>query len=222
LGTVHDGVTAVEAEWVLQRIQALTGHFIATIRDPTPSLQKHSWAKIAIRVPPIAWAGGRAASAEDTLVIAVQILAILLRLQPLARSRRGRLRLNPGLNRSVLREKLSEVRYQVFYHWHVRERVDLHVTLNIVAMTRASKRISSPDIHRAGAAHALAAGAAESQRRIDFILDLDKYIENHRPTLGHADLVGVEAWSLTIVGIPTINVKATQIPFTRRRPPGLT
>ena len=49
------------------------------------------------------------------------------------------------------------------------------------------------DVHGAGAADALAAGAAEGQRRIDLVLDPDQRVEDHRPAIVAVDVVGVDA-----------------------------
>ena len=61
----------------------------------------------------------------------------------------------------------------------VRKRVDLGV-LGLVALdaAKASERVLSVDVHRARAADTLAAGATESECRVDLILDLDECIED--------------------------------------------
>ena len=43
------------------------------------------------------------------------------------------------------------------------------------------------------AADAFAAGAAEGQRRVDLVLDLDQRVQNHRAAGVHVDVVGVGA-----------------------------
>ena len=44
----------------------------------------------------------------------------------------------------------------------------------------ASKCVSSVDVHRTASADAFSARTTKSQRRIEFILDFDKSIKNHR------------------------------------------
>lgn len=45
------------------------------------------------------------------------------------------------------------------------------------------------DIHGAGAADALPAGAPERQRGVHFVLDLDQRVQNHRPTVIQVNLI---------------------------------
>src|SRR5712691_3371792 len=67
LGAVHDGVAAIEPERVLEPVEALAGALIAAVGEPAIGLQQDRRAEIAVLVPPIARAGGRAAEAEDAL-----------------------------------------------------------------------------------------------------------------------------------------------------------
>ena len=63
-------------------------------------------------------------------------------------------------------------------------------------------------VHRAGAANALAAGAAEGQRRVDLVLDLDQRVEDHRPAVVEIDLERVVARILAAVGIVAVDLEA--------------
>src|SRR5215472_11102578 len=67
LGAVHDGVAAVEPERVLERVQALAGHLVAAVGDPAIGLQEDRRTQVAVAVPPVARARGRAAETEDAL-----------------------------------------------------------------------------------------------------------------------------------------------------------
>ena len=71
----------------------------------------------------------------------------------------------------------------------------------------AGERVAAVDVHRAGAADALAAGAAEGQRRIDLVLDLDQRVQDHRPAGVEIDLVGVGARVLPVVRVPAIDAE---------------
>ena len=53
--------------------------------------------------------------------------------------------------------------------------------------------LSAADVHRATAADSLAAGAAERERGIDLVLDLDQRVENHRAAGVHVHFIGVHA-----------------------------
>ena len=87
---------------------------------------------------------------------------------------------------------MGEVGHQVLHHRHMRQRVDRDVALHLVDRLEAGQRVGAVDVHGAGAADALAAGAAEGQRRVDLVLDLDQRVENHRPAGVEIDLVGVD------------------------------
>src|SRR5712671_6396517 len=54
LGTIHDGVAAIQAKRILERVQTFTRCLIASIDDPAVGGQERSRAKIAFAVPPIA------------------------------------------------------------------------------------------------------------------------------------------------------------------------
>src|SRR5690606_18866711 len=105
LGAVHDGVAAIEPERVLEEIQPLARRLVAAVGDPAPGVQQRRRTHVAIAIPPPAGAGGRAAGAEDALVIAVKPVPVFDGLAPLGlRRRRGGL--EPGHDRRVLREEV--------------------------------------------------------------------------------------------------------------------
>src|SRR4029077_4999621 len=92
LGAIHDGVAAVEAERVFQIVEPLAGRLVARIDDPALRLQQRRRAEIALGIPPIARARGRAAGAQDAFVEAVELGPVLVALPPfLLRRRRHRL-----------------------------------------------------------------------------------------------------------------------------------
>src|SRR5205807_4943607 len=78
LGAVHDRVAAIEPERVVEPVEALAGPLVAAVGEPAIGLQQHRRAEIAVLVPPVARAGGRAAEAEDALPQAVELCAFLL------------------------------------------------------------------------------------------------------------------------------------------------
>lgn len=88
-------------------------------------LHKNSRAKIFGSVPPIRWAWSRTTSAQNTLVKAVQLGPVFYRLQILGSNfSRFILTLQPWLNRRILLVKIGHVRYQIFHHVHMRQRID--------------------------------------------------------------------------------------------------
>src|SRR5262245_48055187 len=90
LGAVEDGVAAVEAEGILEVVEPFTGRLVAAVDQPALRLQQDGRTEIAVAVPPIARARGRAAGAQDALVEAVELDAIGVALSPLLLGRGGR------------------------------------------------------------------------------------------------------------------------------------
>src|ERR1700722_20548842 len=82
LRAVHDGVAAIEAEWILEIIEPLALRLITGVDKPAIGLQQDRRAEIAVAVPPVARAGRRAARAQDALVEAADLRPVLRRLQP--------------------------------------------------------------------------------------------------------------------------------------------
>jgi hypothetical protein len=78
VGAVHDRMAAVEAEGILELVEALAGGLVAAVDNPTIGGQQGGGAEEAIAVPPIARAGGGAASAQDTRRRAVDLLLFFL------------------------------------------------------------------------------------------------------------------------------------------------
>src|SRR3546814_16479542 len=67
--------------------------FVAAVGEPAIGLEQDRGAQELVAVPPIAGAARRAASAQDAFVQAVELFAVLGRLQSLLAARRRR----PGL-----------------------------------------------------------------------------------------------------------------------------
>src|SRR5688572_12135810 len=77
VGAVHDRVAAVEAERILELVEPLALHLVAAVGEPAIGLEQDGGAEEAVRIPPIARAGRGAAGAQDALVQAVQLGAVL-------------------------------------------------------------------------------------------------------------------------------------------------
>src|ERR1700674_3947791 len=71
-GAVHDRVAAVEAERVFELVEALASPLVAAVGDPSIGLQQHRRPQIALAVPPVARAGGRAAETQNAFPEAVE------------------------------------------------------------------------------------------------------------------------------------------------------
>src|SRR3954467_3456909 len=72
LGAVHDGVAAIEPERILEIVEPFAGGFITAVLDPAVRLQQRRGSQIALAVPPVARAGGRAAGAQNTFIKTVE------------------------------------------------------------------------------------------------------------------------------------------------------
>jgi hypothetical protein len=95
---------------------------------------------------------------------------------------------------------MGEVRYQILDHFHVRQRGDPHFAFAILDRGGAGEAVLAVDVHRAGTANALAAGAAEGQRGILLVLHLDQRVEHHRATFVDIDLESIVTRILTLSG----------------------
>src|SRR5262249_61431419 len=75
LGAVHDSVAAVEAERVLEIVEALPGRLVAAVFEPAVGLKQRGGCEEALRVPPITPAGRRAAPRQGAFGEAGGLLA---------------------------------------------------------------------------------------------------------------------------------------------------
>src|SRR3546814_1910391 len=67
--------------------------------------------------------------------------------------------------------------------------------------------VRAVDVHRARSANALAARAAESERRILIGLDLDQRVEDHRPAIVEINLENVVAGIFARIGIVAVDLE---------------
>ena len=91
-------MAAIEAERVFEIIEAFSRAFVAAVDQPAIGLQQNGGAEIAVAVPPIARAAGRAAETQNTFIQTVELGAVFRRLQAFAVGRRRGDGLDPGFD----------------------------------------------------------------------------------------------------------------------------
>lgn len=74
---VENGVAAVEGHAVVEGCAALGGALVARVGEPAVGLEEDGGAEVLLGVPPVRGARGGAAGAEDALVEAVELVALL-------------------------------------------------------------------------------------------------------------------------------------------------
>src|SRR6185437_6645009 len=188
---VENRVTTIQPKRILQCVEAVPSGLIAAVRQPTPSLQQCCRPQKALPIPPVARTSGRAAEAQDALVVPIELLAILDRLNPFALGR-WRWCFQPRLDGSVLRQHVGEVGHEILDHVEVRKWIDRGATVGLLDKTRTREPVRTVDGHCARPTYPLAAGAAERQRGINLALDPNEGVENHRPAIVQIDLEGVQ------------------------------
>ena len=204
-------MAAIKPERVLEIIEAVACRLIPAVVHPAVGLQQDRRTKIPVRIPPVAGAGRRAAGAKDALVEAIQLLAILPRLLPLGRRHR-RVGLQPRLDRPQLGVEVRHVGNQVLDDGHVRQWIDFDRALHVIHRAEARERVRAVDVHRAAAAYAFAARAAEGQRRVDLALDLHQRIENHGAARGAIHPVSIHMRVLAVIRIPPVDLELLPVP----------
>lgn len=109
-------MAAVERHRVLETLLALVGVGVTRVGDPAVSLHEDGGAEVLVLVPPVRRARGGAARAENALVHAVELLAVLLGLVELLGG--GVVVLEVGLDALVLLVEEGEVGDEVLDDVH--------------------------------------------------------------------------------------------------------
>src|SRR5450631_4530268 len=78
LGAIHDGVAPVQAKRILQLIETLAGRLVAAVDNPPVGRQQRRRTEIAVTVPPVARATGRATGAQNAGRRPIDLFLILL------------------------------------------------------------------------------------------------------------------------------------------------
>ncbi len=116
----------------------------------------------------------------------------------------------------------GQVRDQVFHHrlrGQGRNRDD--AARQFVEALGAGNRVLAGNIHGAGAADAFTAGAAECQRRVDIVLDVEQHVQDHCAGAIHVHPIGVPAWITALFRAVAINPELAEIGRALRLRPGL-
>src|SRR3546814_16349027 len=74
VGAIHDGMATEQTVWIFKVIQTRTGGFIAAIDNKAIGLQQAGGAHELVGVPPERRAGRRAASTQNALVQAGELV----------------------------------------------------------------------------------------------------------------------------------------------------
>jgi hypothetical protein len=212
LGAVHDGVAAVQGEGVLKSMATLGSELVSAINHPAVSLHQDGGSEVLVRVPPVRGARCGTASAKNTLVKTIQLLAILNRLQVLTFGL-GSLLLQERLNRLVLSIKLCQIRNEILDNVGVGQGVDLCGFAVNLDFANASQGVTTTNVHGAGSADTLAARATEGQGGIDLVLDFDQCIKDHGSAVLHVDLVRLQLGLLSrLVRVPSVDLEGLDLP----------
>ena len=108
---------------------------------------------------------------------------------------------------------MRQIGDKVFYHWHMRQRInfDSSPVFDFVHPVDTGQCVDPVDVHRAGATNPFAARAAERERRVDLVFDLDERIEDHRTAVVHIHEIRVNAGVFPIVRVPAIDIKLAKV-----------
>ncbi len=203
-------MTTKQAIGILQVVEPLSRSLVAAVGDEPIGLQEAGRTHELVRIPPERRAGGRAARAQDALVQAVELLALLGGLQPLLFRRRVFVD-QIGLHRVVLLEELSHVDDQVADHRQPGQRPQFDGLLQVAQLGDAGEPILAVDVHGVRAAHAFPARTPQAQAVV-LLLDTHQRIEQHAVMRIERDLVVPHRGSFVLVRVVAENPEAHASP----------
>jgi len=234
LRAVHDGVAPVELEGVVEVVEALLRHRVPGVLDPPVRLHENGGSEVLVGVPPIGRTGGRAAGAEDTLVHAIELGPVFLRLKefslkfgipvcpgfgPLRFVGLVFGRLQPRLDGTVLFVEIAHVRDQILENVHVREGIYLGCRLGVVVdVCETGEGVASLDVHGAGSADSFSAAPTKGETRVLLFLDVNVGVEDHRTAIVEVDRIRAEVWLLVVLfRVPSIDLEVLDSLYGRCR-----
>mmetsp|Transcript_1446 Transcript_1446/g.2907 ORF Transcript_1446/g.2907 Transcript_1446/m.2907 type:complete len:247 (-) Transcript_1446:109-849(-) len=198
-------MAAVHLPGVVKLGDTLLGVLVTRVDDPTVCLHEHGGSKVLLAVPPVRRARRGAARAQNALIHAIDEQALLLGLGVLLAL--GVCGANePGLDRFVLCVEVGHVHDQVLHHIHVRQGSDGDLGRVLVHLAEAGKGVASVDVHSAGAADTLAAGATQREGGVHLVLHLQQNVKHHGPAVVHVHIVNLHAGLATLLlGVPPVD-----------------
>ena len=179
LGAVHDGVTTVQLEGIVQLGETFLSLAITAVLNPTVGLHEYRRSQVLVGIPPVTRTRSAATSAENAFVHAIQFGAIFNGLQVLALAfLLGFLGLQPRLNAAVLLVEIAHIWDQILDHVHVGKRVNLGglAFVFLVNVGEACKSVDSINVHGARTANSLTAGASKGEGRVLFVLNFQERV----------------------------------------------
>lgn len=84
LGTIHNGMTAIQLERIIQVLESLLSGGIPGIGNPSVGLHQDGRSEVLVGTPPVGRTGGGTAGTEDAFVHAIEFGPILFGLEELA------------------------------------------------------------------------------------------------------------------------------------------
>ena len=168
--------------------------------------------EIGLRVPPVTRARGATASTKNAFIHPIQLSPVALALRNLLPGcGRWVFPLQPGLDRLILVIKIGHVHHQILNHKHVGQRRDSTGSRPSINLSQAGQPITAIDIHGTGPTDPFSARPPEGEGRIDLVLDLNKGVQNHGPTLFEVDLVVFELRLLRVARVPPVDLERLEI-----------
>ena len=168
LGAVHDGMTPVELEGIVELGETFLGMIVTRVLNPPIGLHKDGRSEVLVGIPPVRRARRRAASAEDALVHTVKLGPVLSTLEVFGLTVCLALGiLEPGFDGAVLFVEVTHVGDQVLHDVHVGEGVDFGGLAGSVAgalrfdVAQTGQGVGTVNVHGARAADTLTAGTTE-------------------------------------------------------------
>lgn len=205
-------MASVQGHGVVEHVLSHLDCLVSAVDQPTVGLHEDGWAEVLLLVPPVGWAGGGAAGAQDALVQTVQLLTVVDALQDLLAVGWEVLSVQVWFYGLVLLVEVCQVGDKVPDDVHVWQRVDLGLLgLVLVDLAQTGKGVAAANVHGTGAADTLSAGSSEGQRGILLVLDLQQRVQDHGTTVVQVDLVRLQLWlDLRGVWVPTVDLEGLE------------
>lgn len=175
-------------------------------------MEKSGRTEIGLRVPPVTRARSATARTKNAFIHPIQLSPIALALRNLLPGCwRWGFPLQPRLDRLILVIKVGHVHHQILNHKHMGQRRDSTGSGPYINLSQASQPITAVDIHSTGPTDPFPARPPEGEGRVDLVLDLNKSVQHHGPTLFEVDLVVFELRLLRVARVPAVDLESLEI-----------